>query len=59
MKYYIPDIEDDVLQMFSEVLQETYKRFGIDYDTDFSKVKSENFPTFDDVYTTVKGKLML
>jgi predicted acetyltransferase len=58
MKYYIPDIEDDVLEMFAEVLQETYKRFGIDYDTDFSKVKSENFPTFDDLYTTVKGKLI-
>ncbi|MCR5483101.1 MAG: ATP-binding protein [Bacilli bacterium] len=58
MKYYIPDIEDDVLQMFSEVLQETYKRFGIDYETDFSKVKTENFPTFDDLYTTVKGKLI-
>lgn len=58
MKYYIPEIEDDVLQMFSEVLQETYKRFGIDYDTDFSMVKTENFPTFDDVYTTVKGKLI-
>ncbi len=58
MKYYIPDIEDDVLQMFAEVLQETYKRFGIDYDTDFSQVKTENYPTFDDLYTTVKGKLL-
>ena len=58
MKYYVPDIEDDVLQMFSEVLQETYKRFGIDYDSDFTKMKSENYPTFDDVYTTVKGKLI-
>ncbi len=58
MKYYYPSIEDDVLQMFSEVCQETYKRFNIDFNTDFSNFKSEDFPTFDDVYSTIKGKLL-
>ena len=58
MKYYSPEIEDDVLTMFSEVLQETYKRFGIDFDTDFSKFKPDNYPTFDDVYATIRGKLL-
>ena len=58
MKYYYPSIEDDVLQMFSEVCQETYKRFGIDFNTNFSNFKSEDYPTFDDVYSTIKGKLL-
>ena len=57
MKYYSPDIEDDVLGMFSEVLQDTYKRFRIDFNTDFTKFTSADYPTFDDVYQTVTGKL--
>jgi type IV secretory pathway VirB4 component len=58
MKYYNPDIEDDVLEMFSSITQETYKRFGIDFDTDFSTFTPDNYPTFDEVYETVKGKLI-
>ncbi len=58
MKYYYPSIEDDVLQMFSEVCQETYKRFGIDFNSNFSDFKAEDYPTFDDVYSTIKGKLL-
>ena len=57
MKYYSPEIEDDVLGMFSEVLQDTYKRFRIDFDTDFTKMTAQDYPTFDDVYQTVTGKL--
>ena len=58
MKYLTPSIEDDVLAMFSEVVQDTYKRYKIDFDTDFSKLTSEDFPTFDDVYATIKGRLL-
>ena len=58
MKYYYPTIEDDVLQMFSEVVQDTYKRFGIDFETDFTTFTSEDYPTFDDVYSTIKGRLL-
>ena len=58
MKYYSPDIEDDVLTLFVEIVQETYARFGIGFETDFSKAKSSNFPIFSDVYATVRGKLM-
>ncbi len=57
MKYYDPSIEEDVLNIFIELVQETYKRFGIDFTTDFSNFTSNNYPTFDDVYTTIKGKL--
>ena len=58
LKYYDPSITEDFVNMFSEVLQETYKRFGIDFNSDFTRFKSNDFPTFSDVYTTIKGKLM-
>lgn len=57
MKYYSPDIEDDVLNMFSEVVQATYARFGITFNSDFSKYTVNDFPTFSDVYATISGKL--
>ena len=58
MKYYSPSIEDDVLAMFSDVVQDTYKRYKIDFETDFTTLKAEDFPTFDDVYATIKGRLL-
>ena len=58
MKYYSPDIEEDVLTLFSEVVQDTYKRYRIDANTDFTKVMAHDFPTFDDVYATIKGRLL-
>lgn len=58
LKYYSPDIEEDTLNMFSEVVQDTYKRYRIDGDTDFTKLTSEDYPTFDDVYATIKGRLL-
>ena len=57
MKYYSPDIEEDTLTMFSEVVQDTYKRYKIDASTDFTKLTSDMFPTFDDVYATINGRL--
>ena len=58
IKYYDPSIGEDVVNMFSEVVQETYKRFGVDFDSDFSKYTSEDYPTFKDVYATIKGRIM-
>ena len=58
LKYYDPSIQEDVVNMFSEVVQETYKRFGIDFDSDFTKFKSEDYPTFKDVYATIKGRIL-
>lgn len=57
MKYYDPSIEEDVLTLFSEVLQDTYRRFGIDFNVDFSHLTSKDFPTFSDLYFTIKGRL--
>ena len=58
MKYYSPSIEEDVLTMFSEVVQDTYKRYKIDFDSDFTQFTSNDYPTFDDVYATIKGRLL-
>ena len=58
MKCYNPSIEEDVLTLFSEIVQDTYKRYKIDYETDFTKLTSADFPTFDDVYATIKGRLL-
>jgi len=53
MKYYDPSITEDVLNIFSEMVQETYRRFNINFDTDFTKFSSKDYPTFKDVYATV------
>ena len=58
MKYYDPSIEEDVLTMFSEVVQDTYRRFGIDFTSDFTSYGVNDFPTFSDVYATIKGRLI-
>ncbi len=57
MKYYDPSITEDVLNIFSEMVQETYRRFNINFDTDFTNFSSKDYPTFKDVYATVKGKI--
>ena len=58
IKYYDPSTEEDVINMFSEITQDTYRRFGIDFTTDFSKLTSKDYPTFKDVYATIRGKLL-
>ena len=58
LKYYDPSIEEDVLNMFSEVLQDTYKRFNIDFNADFTQFKPTDYPTFKDVYATIKGRIV-
>ena len=58
LKYYDPSITEDLVNMFSEVVQETYKRFGIDYNSDFTRFSSDDYPTFKDVYATIKGRIL-
>ena len=57
MKYYYPSIEEDVLTLFSEVVQDTYHRFEINFESDFTNKTSADFPTFSDVYATVRSRL--
>jgi type IV secretory pathway VirB4 component len=57
MKYYAPNIEEDVLTLFGEIVLETYARFGIAYNTNFSNYTSADFPIMQDVYVTITSKL--
>ena len=57
MRYYYPDIEEDVQTLFSEIVQDTYRRFEIDFNTNFINKTSRDFPTFTDVYATIRGRL--
>ncbi|MDD2181148.1 MAG: ATP-binding protein [Bacilli bacterium] len=58
LKYYDPQVNEDVVTMFSEVVQDTYRRFGMDFNTDYSKFTSKDYPTFKDVYATIRGRLL-
>ena len=58
LKYYDPQVDEDVVTMFSEVVQDTYRRFGMDFNTDFTKFTSKDYPTFKDVYATIRGRLL-
>ena len=55
MKYYDPSITEDILTLFIEIVQDTYKRYNIGFDTDFTRLTSKDYPTFKDVYATIKG----
>ena len=57
MRYYYPDIEEDVQTLFSEIVQDTYRRFDINFETNFMNKTSADFPIFSDVYATIRGKL--
>ena len=58
MRYYDPSIEEDVLNLFNEVVMETYQRFNVNVNTDFTTFKKEDYPIFSDVYETVRGKIL-
>ena len=58
MRYYDPSIEEDVLTMFSEIVQDTYRRKGIDFNSNFSHYTANDYPTFSDVYETIKARLL-
>ena len=57
LRYYDPEIPGDVLNLFSEIVQETYRRFGIDFNSDFTKFSSKDYPTFKEVYLTIRQRL--
>ena len=58
MKNYAPNIEEDVLTLFGEIVLETYARFGIAYNTNFAHYTSNDFPVMQDVYVTITSKLI-
>ncbi len=57
MRYYDPSITEDVLTMFSEIAQLTYQRFQISFESDFSHLSSDQYPTFSDLYETLVRRI--
>ena len=58
LKYYDPSAGEDVINIFSEILQETYRRFNINFESDFTQFTSKDYPTMKDVYATLRGKIL-
>lgn len=57
IKYYFHDLSNYELTKIEEVLIEVYKDKGIDFDTDLSNFRSEDYPIMEDLYKKIKDKL--
>ena len=53
IKYYLQDLNAYELTKIEEILIEVYKDKGIDFETDLSKLKSEDYPIMQDLYDKV------
>ena len=52
-KQILPGIGSDALEQLNNVTTQMYEEKGIDEHTDLSKLKPEDFPTFDDLYDKI------
>lgn len=59
IKYYLQDLNAYELTKIEEILIEVYKDKGIDFDTDLSKLKSDDYPIMQDLYNKTTEKLVL
>ncbi len=57
-KVVLPGINNDALEMLNKLVEETYKEKGIGPSNLISEIKSEDYPTFDDLYNLAKKKLV-
>jgi GTPase SAR1 family protein len=57
IKYYLQDLNAYELTKIEEILIEVYKNKGIDFDTDLSKLSSEDYPIMQDLYNKTKSTL--
>ncbi len=57
IKYYLQDLNAYELTKLEEILIEVYKDKGIGFNTDLSKIKSEDYPIMSDLYKKVVEKL--
>ena len=57
IKYYLQDLSAYELTKIEEILIEVYKDKGIDFDTDLSLLKSEDYPIMSDLYNKVEMTL--
>lgn len=58
IKYYLQDLSAYELTKIEEILIEVYKDKGITFDTDLSKLKSEDYPIMEDLYNKIKSTLI-
>jgi len=52
----LPDCDKDSLEYLNTLINVVYKRKGIDASTDISKLRPEDYPTFDDLYDLILDK---
>lgn len=57
IKYYLQDLNAYELTKLEEILIKVYKDKGIGFNTDLSKLKSEDYPIMSDLYKKVVEKL--
>ena len=56
-KLYYPEITSLEMSLLNETLEELYKNFGINYDTDISNFKTIQFPIMQDLYSLLEEKV--
>ena len=56
-KVVLPGINNDALEMLNKLVDEVYKEKGIGPSNLISEIKSEDYPTFDNLYNLAKKKL--
>ena len=57
IKYYLQDLSAYELTKIEEILIEVYRDKGIDFDTDLSKLSSNDYPIMQDLYDKTREKL--
>lgn len=55
-KLYYPELSSLSSSLLMEILEELYKGFNIDYETDISKFKINEFPIMEDLYRLLEEK---
>lgn len=54
---YKPEITDEKMDALEEILEKTYSRFGITWDTDTSSLRAEQYPIYSDLYEDLQKEL--
>ena len=53
----LPGIDAQALEYLNNLVVEVYAKKGIHFGSDFSRLKAEDYPIFDDLYSLIKEKL--
>ena len=53
----LPGIDAQALEYLNNLVVEVYKKKGIGFGSDFSRLSAEDYPIFDDLYELIKEKL--